>query len=133
MKLLLVEDEPRITSFLAKGLELNGYDVESVSTGEDALLRVGEADLDLMILDLGLPDIDGLDVMERLRSSGISLPIVILTARADVDDRVRGLDLGANDYVVKPFALDELLARIRACLRDRPAQGEYRVVTPDPP
>lgn len=118
MKLLVVEDEPRIASFLTKGLELSGYDVELVTTGREALQRASAADIDLVILDLGLPDIDGLEVMDRLRATGSSVPVVMLTARAETDDRVQGLDLGANDYLVKPFAFDELVARIRARLRD---------------
>ena len=117
MKLLVVEDEPRIASFLIRGLRAQGYAVEHVTTGEEALRGAREPDLDLMILDLGLPDIDGTEVLRRLRDEGLAVPIVVLTARGDVSDRVEGLDLGADDYLTKPFAFDELLARIRARLR----------------
>ena len=119
MKLLVVEDEARIASFLVKGLRAQGYAVEHVSTGEEALRGARDPDLGLMILDLGLPDIDGNEVLRRLRDGGVHLPILVLTARGEVGDRVESLDLGADDYLVKPFAFDELLARVRARLRDQ--------------
>jgi DNA-binding response OmpR family regulator len=119
MNVLLVEDEDRIASFVEKALRRRGYDVRRVVTGGEALGAVS-ASVDIVILDLGLPDIDGLDVLRALRKSWASLPVVILTARGDIDDRVVGLDLGADDYVPKPFAIDELVARIRARLRQQP-------------
>ena len=119
MKLLVVEDEERVASFLAKGLRANGYGVEWVSTGRDALRRAVDADVSLVILDLGLPDLDGLEVLESLRKRGATVPVLVLSARGRVNDRVKGLDLGADDYLAKPFAFEELLARIRANLRPR--------------
>ncbi|HEX6010117.1 MAG TPA: response regulator transcription factor, partial [Actinomycetota bacterium] len=119
MNVLLVEDEDRIASFVEKALQRRGFDVRRVVTGGEALGAVS-ADVDIVVLDLGLPDIDGLDVLRALRKSWASLPVVILSARSDIDDRVVGLDLGADDYVPKPFAIDELVARIRARLRRRP-------------
>ena len=119
MKLLVVEDEDRVASFLVKGLRAHGYDVEWVSTGRDALRRAVDADVSLMILDLGLPDLDGLEVLKSLRDRGATVPVLVLSARGRVDDRVKGLDLGADDYLAKPFAFEELLARIRANLRPR--------------
>jgi two-component system copper resistance phosphate regulon response regulator CusR len=119
MNVLLVEDEDRIASFVEKALQRRGFDVRRVVTGGEALSAVS-AGVDIVVLDLGLPDIDGLDVLRALRKSWASLPVVILTARGDIDDRVVGLDLGADDYVPKPFAIDELVARIRARLRPQP-------------
>jgi len=119
MKLLVVEDEERVASFLVKGLRANGYGVEWVSTGRDALRRAVDADVCMVILDLGLPDLDGLEVLESLRKRGATVPVLVLSARGRVNDRVKGLDLGADDYLAKPFAFEELLARIRANLRPR--------------
>lgn len=116
MRLLVVEDEPRVAAFLVKGLRAQGYAVEAVGTGREALERAADG-FDLVILDLALPDIDGTEVLRRLRTEGIQVPVVVLTARADVHDRIHGLDLGADDYITKPFAFGELLARIRARLR----------------
>jgi DNA-binding response OmpR family regulator len=119
VKLLVVEDEQRVASFLVKGLRAHGYGVEWVTTGRDALRRAADADVSLVILDLGLPDLDGLEVLESLRERGATVPVLVLSARGRVDDRVKGLDLGADDYLAKPFAFEELLARIRANLRPR--------------
>jgi DNA-binding response OmpR family regulator len=119
MNVLVVEDEERIASFLAKGLRAHGYDVEWVQSGEEALERAADERISLMIPDLGLPDLDGLEVLGKLRGSGVDVPTLVLSARARVDDRVAGLDLGADDYLVKPFAFEELLARVRANLRPR--------------
>lgn len=119
MRLLVVEDEQRVASFLVKGLRANGYGVEWVSTGRDALRRAVDADVCMVILDLGLPDLDGLEVLESLRKRGATVPVLVLSARGRVNDRVKGLDLGADDYLAKPFAFEELLARIRANLRPR--------------
>ena len=117
MRLLVVEDEARIASFLVKGLSAQGYWVRAVRTGYEALARARDPGLDLVILDLGLPDLDGLEVLRRLRREGWELPVIILTARAGVEGLVEGLSLGADDYLTKPFAFDELLARVRARLR----------------
>lgn len=118
MKILVVEDEDRIASFLEKGLSAHGFVVERAASGIAALSMGSDPDLDLTILDLGLPDVDGLDVLRYWRDTGNRVPVIILTARDKVDDRVRGLNLGADDYLPKPFAMDELLARVRARLRN---------------
>jgi DNA-binding response OmpR family regulator len=117
MNLLVVEDEERIASFLAKGLRAHGYVVEWVKNGQEALDRAAHTDISLVILDLGLPDLDGLDVLKTLRERGSVVPVLVLSARGRVDDRVEGLNLGADDYLTKPFAFEELLARVRANLR----------------
>ena len=121
MKLLVVEDEERVASFLEKGLRAHGYTVEWVQNGQDALRRLMHPGISLVILDLGLPDLDGLDVLEGLRQRGSVVPVLVLSARGRVDDRVAGLNLGADDYLGKPFAFEELLARVRANLRPRTA------------
>jgi two-component system, OmpR family, response regulator MprA len=122
MAVLIVDDDPSLRQVLERVLAFEGYDVETAPTGFDALERLqvparGASDIDLVVLDLGLPDIDGLDVARRLRADGQVLPILVLTARGDVGDRVAGLDAGADDYLPKPFDLTELLARVRALLR----------------
>jgi DNA-binding response OmpR family regulator len=119
VSLLVVEDEQRVASFLHKGLRAHGYTVEWVQTGQDALRRLTRPGISLVILDLGLPDLDGLDVLERLRQRGSAVPVLVLSARGRVGDRVTGLNLGADDYLGKPFAFAELLARVRANLRPR--------------
>lgn len=117
MKILLAEDD----RFLAEGLSMilrdNGYAVDIAPTGPEADLALSVSEYDLLILDLGLPKMDGLEVMRRVRSRACSIPILILTARDRLEDRVAGLDLGANDYITKPFELPELEARVRALLR----------------
>jgi DNA-binding response OmpR family regulator len=119
VRILLVEDEERIATFLEKGLSAQGYVVERVGTGAEALEVSLGSSIDLVILDLGLPDRDGLEILSYWRRAGASIPIIILTARDRVDDRVEGLNLGADDYLSKPFAFAELLARIRAQIRPR--------------
>jgi DNA-binding response OmpR family regulator len=114
---LLVEDDADIARALTMALEGDGYEVVCESTGSQALVRAGNGDLDLVVLDLGLPDVDGLEVCRKLRSGGSTLPILVLTGRADETDTVAGLDAGADDYVAKPFRLAEVLARVRAMLR----------------
>jgi two-component system, OmpR family, response regulator len=126
VKLLVVEDEERIALFLEKGLTAHGYAVEWASTGAEALQLGTGKDIALVILDLKLPDLDGFEVLAGLREQGIRVPVLVLSARAHVEDRVRGLDLGADDYLAKPFAFKELLARVRARLRSRPAAGALR-------
>jgi DNA-binding response OmpR family regulator len=116
-RILIVEDETRLASFLEKGLRANGYSTKVAPDGESARRLADDTDFDLVILDLGLPDIDGLTVLRELRDRGIRLPVVILTARDELSDKVEGLDAGGDDYVTKPFGLEELLARIRVRLR----------------
>jgi DNA-binding response OmpR family regulator len=116
-RVLLAEDDPAIAEPLARALAREGYDVEIRGDGQGALSRAGEGQVDLVVLDLGLPDVDGLDVCRRMRADGMTAPVLVLTARADEVDTVVGLDAGADDYVTKPFRLAELLARVRALLR----------------
>jgi two-component system copper resistance phosphate regulon response regulator CusR len=117
MRLLVVEDEKRIADFLCRGLEGAGYAVDAAATGAGALDRTHSTDYDLVILDLMLPDMDGIEVLERIRRAKAVPPVLILSARSSLDDRVKGLEQGADDYLVKPFAFVELLARVRALLR----------------
>lgn len=117
-RILIVDDEPRIASFIQKGLKANGFTTSVAHTAGDALNLALGSEFDLLILDLGLPDKDGLQVLEELRGQGETLPVIILTARDDIDDKVTGLESGADDYVTKPFRFEELLARVRVRLRD---------------
>jgi two-component system response regulator MprA len=124
MKILVVDDERAVRESLRRALELEGYEIELAADGEEALRRLGlEPPVDAAILDVLMPGIDGLDVCRRLRSSGNLVPVLMLTARAEIDSRVAGLDAGADDYLPKPFALAELLARLRALLR-RASNGD---------
>ena len=116
-RILIVEDERHLTRFLKKGLQAQGFMPKAVEDGDSALRLARSNDFDLMILDLGLPGMDGLRVLEELRRRGETLPVVILTARDEVADRVAGLEKGADDYLTKPFSFEELLARIRVRLR----------------
>jgi two-component system response regulator MprA len=120
---LVVDDDPRITSLLRRALRAEGYEVRTANDGSEGLARARERTPDLVVLDLLMPGIDGLDVCRRLREES-DVPILILTAKDETGDRVRGLDSGADDYLVKPFALDELLARVRALLRRREARDQ---------
>jgi two-component system copper resistance phosphate regulon response regulator CusR len=117
MRILVVEDEKRIQDFLSRGLESAGYAVDVAGDGATAVDRTHMTEYDLVILDLMLPDLDGLSVLQKVRNRKVSPPVLILSARDAVDDRVKGLELGADDYMVKPFAFVELLARVRALLR----------------
>ena len=118
MRVLVVDDEPQLRRALERALKLEGYDVEMAADGEEALGAVGSGSpVDAIVLDVLMPKRDGLEVARELRARGDRTPILMLTARDAVQDRVDGLDAGADDYVVKPFALEELLARLRALLR----------------
>ncbi|MDO8362830.1 MAG: response regulator transcription factor [Actinomycetota bacterium] len=119
-RILIAEDEPRIVSFLEKGLRAAGYTTLAVDDGIAALSLARDESFDLLILDLGLPGIQGQEVLQRMRSRGEQLPVIILTARAGVDDAVAGFEGGADDYVIKPFRFEELLARVRVRLRGAP-------------
>jgi len=121
MRVLLVEDEARIADFIRKGLSEYGYAVDSAGDGEEALDWLDAAEFDIIILDVMLPLRDGVDVCRELRARGVQTPVIMLTARDAIEDRVRGLDSGADDYLVKPFAFSELLARLRALTRRQPA------------
>ena len=124
MKILVVDDERAVRESLQRALDLEGYEVELAADGEATLERLGAAtQADAVILDVLMPGIDGLEVCRRLRAGGNAVPVLMLTARAEVDSRVAGLDAGADDYLAKPFALAELLARLRALLR-RAANGD---------
>jgi two-component system response regulator MprA len=123
VKILVVDDEPAVRESLRRALELEGYEIELARDGEEALARLNDAMTpDAVVLDILMPGIDGLEVCRRVRAAGNHVPVLMLTARAEVDSRVAGLDAGADDYLPKPFALAELLARLRALLR-RSANG----------
>ena len=122
VRILVVEDADRVASFIVKGLREEGFAVDRAATGPEALDAISLNDYDLVILDVMLPGADGFKVTERLRGSGNEVPIIMLTARDGVADRVRGLDVGADDYLTKPFAFEELVARVRANLRRGPIQ-----------
>ena len=120
MKILLVDDDPGIRLSVQRSLEFEGYRVTTAEDGEAALVAIAAATYDCVILDISMPRLDGLAVCRRLRQDGNDIPVLVLTARQQVADRVSGLDAGADDYLAKPFALEELLARVRALLRRRP-------------
>jgi two-component system, OmpR family, response regulator MprA len=120
VKILVVDDERAVRESLRRALELEGYQIELAADGQEALERLeanGDGQPDAVILDVLMPNVDGLDVCRRLRRSGNRVPVLMLTARDEIDNRVAGLDAGADDYVTKPFALEELVARVRALLR----------------
>ena len=124
MRVLVVDDEPAVRSAVQRALALERYDVALAADGREALDRVAGEKLDAIVLDIAMPHVDGLEVCRRMRQAGDRTPVLMLTARDGIDDRVAGLDAGADDYLVKPFALRELLARLRALLRrvETPAQ-----------
>jgi two-component system, OmpR family, response regulator MprA len=125
VKILVVDDERAVRDSLRRALELQGYDVALAADGAEALAELeGNGQVDVVLLDILMPGIDGLEVCRRIRSSGSEVPVLMLTARDAVGDRVSGLDAGADDYVVKPFALEELLARVRALLRRASPTGD---------
>jgi two-component system, OmpR family, response regulator len=123
-RILIAEDEARLASFLEKGLRASGFTITIVSDGPTVSAVANDDDFDLLILDLGLPGKDGLDVLRDLRREGYRLPVIVLTARGDPYDRIAGLDTGADDYLPKPFHFEELVARIRARLRDEGSADE---------
>ena len=122
MRALVIEDHPRMSELLERGLREHGYAVDAARTGAEGASLALEYDYDVVVLDLMLPDADGVEVLRRIRGDGRWSPVLILTARDKVEDRVRGLDAGADDYLVKPFALPELLARLRALTRRTPPE-----------
>src|SRR5881397_2290620 len=130
MRILVVEDEKKVANFIKKGLQQEGYAVDMVHDGQEALVNAAAFDYDLLILDLMLPKLAGLEVLREIRSKKRNLPVLVLTAKGAVDDKVAGLDAGADDYLIKPFAFAELSARIRALLR-RGAQETSRLRVAD--
>lgn len=124
MKLLLVEDSTQLNKALTTVLKRNSYIVDSAFDGEEALLYIDQYKYDIIILDIMLPKINGLDVLKRVRTNKIDTPIIMLTAKSTTEDKIHGLDLGADDYLPKPFVVEELLARIRALLRRQPTYEE---------
>lgn len=131
MTILVVEDEIKITRFIKKGLEMEHYTVETAYDGQEALDKAEINNYDLIILDIMLPKINGLEVCKKLRENKVETPIIMLTARDTVEDRVKGLDVGADDYLVKPFAFGELIARIRALLRREKTVKSTKLVVGD--
>lgn len=126
-RILVVDDEPAIRRFLRTSLSAQGYQVADAVNGTDALTLLARGDVDLLVLDLGLPDIDGVDVLQSIRASGPHVPVIVLSSRTDEQGKVKALDLGADDYVTKPFGIDELLARIRTTFRHRSQEPERPV------
>jgi len=123
MRVLVVEDEIKVASFLKRGLEAENYAVDVATDGEDGLHLATSNEYDMILLDILLPKLNGFEVLAKLRDRHIATPVIMLTARGALGDRVQGLDLGADDYLVKPFAFEELLARLRALLRRRSTGG----------
>jgi two-component system OmpR family response regulator len=130
-RLLLVEDDVKLSRALRRGLEHEGYAVDGALTGEEALARAGERHYDAVVLDLMLPDRDGYGVCAQLRSRDATVPVLMLTALGEVQDRIRGLDAGADDYMVKPFDFGELLARLRALIRRGPSERPVAIEVGD--
>jgi two-component system copper resistance phosphate regulon response regulator CusR len=131
LKALIVEDEPKTAAYLCKGLAENGFVVDTASDGETGLARARAGEYDVLIVDVMLPRLDGWAIVTALRRDGVPTPILFLTARDDVADRVRGLELGADDYLVKPFAFSELLARVHSIQRRIPARSPDRLKVAD--
>jgi heavy metal response regulator len=123
MKILIVEDERKVANFIKKGLQEEGYAVDLASNGEDGLAMALNSSYDLIILDIYLPKLDGLSALRRIRDNKVATAVLLLTVRATIEDKVLGLDSGADDYLTKPFAFEELLARVRALLRRRSEIG----------
>lgn len=116
-RILIVDDDEKIISMLRRGLAFEGYDVHTASNGAEGLRMILNEEPDVVILDVMMPQVDGFEALRRLRDGGSTVPVLMLTAKDEVENRVKGLDIGADDYLVKPFALEELLARVRALLR----------------
>lgn len=123
--ILVVDDDEKITSMLRRSLTFEGHEVTTARNGQEALVKLLQREPDLLILDVMMPYVDGWEVCRRLREGGSKVPVLMLTAKDEIKDRVKGLDTGADDYLVKPFALEELLARVRALLRRRGEQQEH--------
>ncbi len=136
MRILVVEDEKKVASFIRQGLGEEGYAVDVASNGEEGLAMARDGVHDLIILDIGLPKMNGLQVLQELRRRKVTTPVLLLTVRATIEDKVLGLDAGADDYLTKPFAFQELVARVRALLRRRteggPAVLQFADLTLDP-
>ena len=131
MRILVVEDETKMARAIRRGLENEGYAAETVATGDDAVFWATEQEFDAIVLDVMLPGMDGYAVCRTLRAASVWTPVLMLTARGAVEDRIAGLDAGADDYLVKPFAFGELLARLRALLRRGPAERAPEIVVGD--
>ena len=129
MRVLVVDDDVKISSFVAKGLRETGFAVDTVANGTDALAVARTTPFDVAVIDIMLPGIDGLELIEQMRSAGLRLPVLILSARRSVDDRVAGLRRGGDDYLTKPFSFTELLARVQALVRRSTAQPETTRLT----
>ena len=129
MRILLLEDDAKLAAFVAKGLKEAGHILQSVSNGHDALFIATKESFDLLIADRMVPGLDGLSAIKAIRAAGVKIPIIILTAIGGVDDRVEGLEAGADDYLVKPFAFSELLARVNALSRRPPLKAEKTLLT----
>lgn len=130
MRILVIEDEPKIAQAVKKGLELSGYAVDAVNDGESGLSYARDPDYDVIVLDRMLPGMDGVAICQKIRSEQIHTPVIMLTARGTIGDKVEGLNSGADDYLVKPFSFDELTARVRALLR-RPSVQVGKIMTID--
>ena len=131
MRILIVEDEPKLARLLARGLAEEGHPADVAATGEDALWMAGAAAYDAIVLDVILPGLDGFAVSREQREREIWTPVLMLTARGEIEDRIEGLDTGADDYLLKPFAFDELLARLRALVRRAPAERPVELAAGD--
>jgi len=129
MRVLLIEDDPMIGQGLSKALAAEGMSIDWVRNGADASGALADGEHSIILLDLGLPDAEGFDLLKTARLNGLNAPVLVITARDGLDDRVSGLDLGADDYLVKPFELRELLARMRAILRRRQGRANSRIVS----
>lgn len=129
MKILLVEDNLQLNKALSTILRRNSYIVDSAFDGEEALINLEQYDYDLLILDIMLPKVNGLEVLRRARNNNISTPVIMLTAKSTIEDKITGLDLGADDYLTKPFNMEELLARVRALSRRKPVYNDKKEFT----
>lgn len=131
MKILIVEDEPKTAAYLAKGLRESGFVADVASDGQEGLFLAQNSDYDLIVLDVMLPKLNGWSIIKKLRDSGKELPVLFLSAYDEIQDRVKGLELGADDYLVKPFAFTELLARVRTLLRRGPVRPTEKITIAD--